>query len=185
MLSVNRRLLIVGGTGRNTGKTEFCCRLIAKISRCADVYALKVSAILPDEALYHGDHRGLKGNRLFEELRHDTDKDSSRMLRAGASRVFYLQGDDNNIRAGYREFTRQVPDHSVVVCESNSLATIVRPALLVVVTSAAGPVKPRSRPLLESADLMVISDGRTGFPELDRISLDAEKRWQLQQPTEP
>src|SRR6056297_165204 len=91
-------LLIVGGTGRNVGKTEFVCRLIEKISRTEVVYALKVSAIFPDEEIYHGNHDGEESvHHLFEETRMETGKDTSRMLQAGASRVFYLRGDDNTI----------------------------------------------------------------------------------------
>lgn len=53
----NKRLLVVGGTGRDVGKTEFVCKLMGKISEYRPVYALKVSAIFPDEELYHGHSR--------------------------------------------------------------------------------------------------------------------------------
>ena len=100
-----KNLLIVAGAGRNVGKTEFVCRLIQRWSRSQEIYALKVSAIHPDEAVYHGDHgdevQRQTGAHLYEETRDDMVKDTSRMLRAGARKVFYLQGDDDRIGAGF------------------------------------------------------------------------------------
>lgn len=181
-METNPRLCIVGGTGRNTGKTEFCCRLINRTAHQVQVVGLKVSAILPDEALLHGDHSEIETN-LFEELRRDTNKDSSRMLRAGASQVFYLQGDKGTIASGYHKVLRLIPKDCLIICESNSLAAIVRPGLLVVIRSANRTAKPRSLPLLERADLIITSDGRSGFAELDHIGLDQHGFWQLQRPS--
>lgn len=173
-------VLIVGGSGRNVGKTEFVCRLIEKISATTDIYALKVSAVYPDEHLYHGEHPGEGGGReLFEELRLDSAKDTSRMLRAGAKRVFYLRSDGSDIARGFHTFLGQIPADSLIICESNSLNTVVRPALLVVVRTGDGAVKPRAIPLLAAADLVVVSAGSKGFAELARISCGPAGGWRL------
>lgn len=175
-----KQLIIVGGTGRNVGKTEFVCRLIAKISTQISVYALKVSAIFPDEELHHGTHsEDEPALHLFEETRFSTGKDTSRMLRAGAMKVFYLRSDDAGIHAGFVQFMKHVPANAVVVCESNSLGQFVRPALSVVVKSVSGPVKPRSVAQLASADLVVVSDGVSGFPELALIGYSEKEGWEL------
>ena len=92
------QLLIVGGTARNVGKTEFVCRLITSICRKYPVYGLKVSAIFPDEGIYHGNHTDdMPTRQVVEETRLYTGKDTSRMLQAGARRVFYLRSEDNGI----------------------------------------------------------------------------------------
>ena len=171
-------LLIVAGAGRNVGKTEFVCRLIERCSRQGSIYGLKVSAIHPDEAIYHGDHSNQQfTTNLYEETRYDQEKDTSRMLRAGAKKVFYLQGDDEQIRAGFREFQRIIPDAAPVICESSSLWKYVKPGLLVLVKAAHVEIKPRALEIAEHASLIVHSDGLSGFPQLDAISYSGVHGW--------
>jgi hypothetical protein len=173
-------LLIVGGTGRNVGKTEFVCGLIKKIASIQDIYALKVSAIFPDEEIYHGNHTEDESeHHLFEETRAETGKDTSRMLRAGASRVFYLRGEDSTIQGAYAAFRRLIPAKAAVICESNSLGEHIRPALQVMIRQEGGVIKPRALPRLRLADLVVLSDGTSGFPELRRIHYDPLRSWYL------
>ncbi|SHO46749.1 P-loop NTPase family protein [Desulfopila aestuarii] len=176
-----KNLLIVGGTGRNVGKTEFVCRLIAKLSLQTDIYALKVSAIHPDEEIYHGDHGGDCSSlgQLAEESRQVGNKDTIRMLRAGAKRVFYLRSDGSGIEKGFQEFLNTIPEEAAIICESNSLGDVVDPALLIVVKAAAGQVKPRAIAQLERADLVIISDGQSGFPQLEKIDYDTVAGWYL------
>ena len=173
-------LLIVAGAGRNVGKTEFICRLIEKMSQQTDIYALKVSAIHPDEAIYHGDHSSRQcTTNLFEETRHNLDKDTSRMLRAGAKKVYYLQGDDKQIRSGFQEFQGLIPAAAPIVCESGSLWKYVQPGLLVLVKAADVEIKPRALAIGEHASLVINSDGLSGFPEIEEISLSEMDGWFL------
>ncbi len=165
------RLCIVGGTARNSGKTTFCCQLIAKLAKQSPVYGLKVSTIFPDEALYHGNHP-TSGEHLFEETRDNTNKDTSRMLRAGATQVFYLQGDDNYIVRGYQHFLDYIPSDGCIVCESNSLAHAVTPGLLIILLNPATTVKPRAVTLLNQADLVIPSQAGGYFNEISKIALD-------------
>jgi hypothetical protein len=175
-----KNLLIVGGTGRNVGKTELVCRIINKTAATHEVYALKVSAIHPDEELYHGDHSEEdQACRLFEETRIESGKDTARMLKAGAVKVFYLRSDDAGVAAGFAEFSARVPAGAAIVCESNSLSRIVQPGLFVMVKTAHGQIKPRAVPQLERADLVIVSDGTSGFPELERIEFHADTGWTL------
>ena len=173
-------LLIVGGTARNVGKTEFVCRLIAKISRNFAVYGLKVSAIFPDEGIYHGDHsQDMATRHLVEETRLDTGKDTSRMLQAGARRVFYLHSEDDGILTGYQEFRRKLPDNAVVICESNALGEHLKAGLQIMVTQQGVPIKTRAQIRLQHADLVVVSDGCSGFSDLARINFTPEEKWHI------
>ncbi|MGL1930589.1 MAG: hypothetical protein OCC45_02385 [Desulfotalea sp.] len=174
----NKRLILVGGTGRNVGKTQFVCDLIKSIANNYDVYGLKVSAIYPDEEIFHGNHDGnLQNQRLFEETRNDTKKDTSRMLRAGANRVFYLQSDDVFIQQGYLRFLELIPKDAIIVCESNSLGYHVKPLKHIIIKSETGKIKPRSLKQLESADIIITSKGGQGFPELQEICSDMLSYW--------
>ena len=177
-MNTNDKLLIVGGTGRDVGKTEFVCRLIQKISTERPVYAIKVSSIFPGEELYHGTHsEGDSSLYLQEETNRKSDKDTSRMLKAGAARVFYLRTDDTGIQPGFDQFLMKIPDEAAVVCESNSLGHFVKPALAIMVRSKAGGVKPRAIAQLKCADLVVVSDGTSGFAELESIFYSQKDGW--------
>ncbi len=175
----NDRLVLVGGTGRNVGKTEFVCRLITSLAGKYTVYGLKVSTILPDEIMFHGNHEptASANSALYEENNRNTHKDTSRMLRAGASRVFYLQGEDATVGQGYDEFDKLLPEDAVVVCESNSLRNHVTPVLHIVVTNQNRAIKPRAVKLLDLADVVIDSHGKHGFPELEEISLSLDRIW--------
>lgn len=180
MTTNNKNLLIVAGAGRNVGKTEFVCRLIKKFCLRADIYALKVSAIYPDEGIYHGNHdENDRAGWLFEETRRDLNKDTSRMLSAGARRVFYLRADSNHVYDGYAEFLSRIPDDAVIVCESNSLREVVKPALMIMVWSKTGNLKPRAQALLFQCDIETNSDGKSGFPELEGIIFSKGNGWSL------
>jgi hypothetical protein len=175
-------LLVVGGTARNVGKTELICRLIAQSARCRQraILALKVSAVYPDESLFHGTHDDDEPSfQLFEETDRTCTKDTCRMLRAGARRVFYLRCEDSDLLPAYDRFRKSLPAASTVICESNSLADIIRPGLLVMVTSPAGTDKARAIRNLARADLVINSDGVSGFPDVARITLDDSGAWQL------
>lgn len=179
----DQNLLIVGGAGRNVGKTELVCRLIEKVSTACPIYALKVSAVLPDETIFHGDHSGEGAQeQLFEETRHDSSKDTSRMLRAGARRVFYLRGEDNAIASQYTSLRRQLPQDSALICESNSLAGYVLPGIHIMVKTAHAAVKPRARKRMALADLIITSDGISGFKEVQCIHYHPDKHWYLSAP---
>ena len=179
-MKTNNRLILIGGTGRNVGKTEFVCRVIKKFAATHDIYALKVSAVLPSEETFHGDHsQDPSGQPLFEESDATRSKDTSRMLRAGARRVFYLQSGDEHILAGYEQFLELIPENSLIVCESNSLGYHVVPGAHIVVKGDGMSVKPRAEGLLETADLVVISDGKSGFPELESIAINGG-RWMVE-----
>ncbi|MEE4241348.1 MAG: hypothetical protein V2I36_07770 [Desulfopila sp.] len=173
-------LLIVGGTGRNVGKTEFICRLIQRISANHKIYALKVSAVFPDEAVFHGSHSAEESRQsLFEETRRESRKDTSRMLRAGAARVFYLRGENSEIEAGFQQFSRQIDTPGAVICESNSLGAFIRPGLLIMVKTMREKIKPRAADRLKQADLIIVSDGRSGFAELEKIHYHPIRGWFL------
>ena len=172
-----KNLLVVGGTGRNVGKTEFVCRLIEKMASQYDIYALKLSAVYPAELEFHGNHSE-EQESLFEEKNRDTNKDTSRMLRAGAKKVFYIHANDETIEENINSFLRLIPENALILSESNSLASIIKPGLQVLVHRKGFPVKERARAQVQQAHLLVKSDGESGFPELEQIYFDGES-WRI------
>lgn len=124
-------MIMIGGNSRNSGKTTLACSIISKFSVDHEVIGLKVTRILPGESKLHGKHtESLEtGYTLFEEFDTGTAKDTSRMLKAGATRVFYIRAEDNFIEKGVLHLLSRYINNQVIVCESRSLRTVLKPGL--------------------------------------------------------
>ena len=172
-------LLIVSGTGRNVGKTELICKLIEKFSKQVDVYGLKVSSIHPYKMSRSLDDNGEAGCSLFQEISKNTSKDTSRMLRAGARKAYYLTGDNIKLQQGFVHFTQLIPALGVIICESSSLHHYVKPGLLAEVTAHHSPVVTETLKTTIPITTRIISDGRSTFSGMDKIYLSGSNNWKL------
>lgn len=173
-----KNLLIIAGGCRNVGKTESICRLIRHFSGLYSVYALKVSAIYPDEILFHGDHsKDSSGQILFEESRRDTQKDTSKMLRAGAQKVFYLRGNGAEIAKGFTEFTEKSQEAELIICESNSLHEHIRPGMHVLIASKDKAMKKRAQKIVDQVDLLIYSSEATKSADCSSIKYCPDRGW--------
>ena len=75
--------IIVGGTGRKTGKTTLVCRIVA-LSPARRWTAVKISHHRPESGAAY---------ELIEERESGPSGDTRRYLAAGAARAFWLRGD--------------------------------------------------------------------------------------------
>ena len=91
-------MVMIGGNSRNAGKTTLACGIISKLAATHDIIGLKVTSIRPGEEGLHGAHdeNYLSDFEVMEELDAGSQKDTSKMLRAGAKQVFYLRVYDFN-----------------------------------------------------------------------------------------
>lgn len=127
-------LLIIAGTGNKSGKTTMACRLIEQFSSL-DVISVKITPH------FHETTRGLillnedAGYSIYEEKNSETTKDTSRMLRAGASRVFFAKVTDNSLLEAFSEILKHIPAGTPVICESPALRYQVDPGLFIIMTS--------------------------------------------------
>ncbi|MCB9014407.1 MAG: hypothetical protein H6541_01345 [Lentimicrobiaceae bacterium] len=127
-------LLIIGGSSRNTGKTSLAVRLIEKYAKEHSITGLKVTSIRRGEEEYHGRHEDVINEAkftIYEETNFQGDKDTCRMLAAGAKRVFYIQTTEQYLDEAFKNFLSLKSDHSPIICESRSLRAVVKPGLLV------------------------------------------------------
>lgn len=126
-LPVFNNIILLSGTDRNVGKTQFACELISRFAG-RGITGLKISPHwhIPDhpENIIFQDENFL----VMEEKNRDGHKDSSRMLVSGASRVFYIQATDEHLGAAFNFLTRRFPALGPVVCESAALGKIISPA---------------------------------------------------------
>jgi hypothetical protein len=180
-------MLMIGATGRNTGKTELACRVIRGHAAHAPIAALKVTTVVRTDGSCP---RGGTGcgvcSSLGEpwcvtrELDALSDKDTSRLLASGAREAWWLRVREDSLRDGAAGLLEHVPAGWASVCESNSLSRVVEPGLFLQVRSAGErSVKPSARGVASLADRVVVSDGATFDLDLGRISL-VDGQWALQ-----
>ena len=89
-------LLLIAGTGTKSGKTSLACKIIKQF-RDLNITAIKISPH------FHETTEGLisksenKGYAIYEETNRETSKDTSRMLNAGAEKVYFAKVWDDQL----------------------------------------------------------------------------------------
>lgn len=172
-------MIMVGAGGRNVGKTEFVCSLIRKFSPEHDIIGIKVTTI---EHAHDSCHRGgegcgacttLEGNFcITEETDRQSNKDTCRMLAAGAKKVFWLRVLKQHLSEGINALQAAIGTDVVSVCESNSLRLVVEPGLFFMFKAAdSDKCKPTAGRVEKYADRTVLFDGSDFDINLDEIEL--------------
>jgi hypothetical protein len=127
-------LLLIAGTGNKSGKTTFACRVIEQFRQCG-IAAVKITPhfheITPGLLLLAEN----KGFSIFEELDPSTNKDTSRMLSAGAKKVFFAKVTDNDLLNAFNEILKFIPDGTPIVCESPGLRYFLNPGIFIIMRS--------------------------------------------------
>lgn len=168
-------LLIIAGTGRNVGKTMLVCELIRQTAIKHSVVALKISPHLHKQA--PGQHFIVQNTDfvIIEETNPDTGKDSSRMLKAGADKVFYVQTIDRDIQKPFSILLEMIPKHLPIICESGALLEYVRPGLFLLVKSPVGQsTKKDLEHLTYQPDDWLIFDGQCFNRDLKSYQFESE-----------
>lgn len=128
------QLLIIAGTGQNTGKTTLVRLLLEQFAPHTPLYAVKTTPHF--YPLTPGLVEVARCNRftVCEETNSTTRKDSSTMLASGASRVFLIMAPDCFLLEALEVVLRQLPPHCLLIAESTGLGLCVTPGLLVILT---------------------------------------------------
>jgi hypothetical protein len=127
-------LLLIAGTGNKSGKTTLACRVIEDF-RAKEIMAVKITPH------FHDTTPGLlllsenKGYSIYEELDPKSAKDTSRMLRAGARKVFFAKVTDNDLLNTFTEILKFIPDGTPIVCESPGLRYFLNPGIFIIMKS--------------------------------------------------
>ena len=177
-------MLMVGAADRNVGKTKFACLLISKFSLQCSIVGIKVTVI---EKAGSSCPRGVSGCdvcsslegpfHITEETNRGTNKDTCRMLAAGASRVFWLRALKTHLKEGIAALLDIIGDDAVSVCESNSLRRVVEPGLFVIVKgNGTQNHKASAKDVIRCADRIIFFDGDEFDIGDDEIEL-ADGRW--------
>lgn len=130
-----KNILLVSGSGQNCGKTTLVCNIISQFSKNTKIYGLKISPH------FHrtGNNQPLvaegPGYKIFRETDKNSEKDSSRMLNAGAEEVYFIQCADHDLEETYNQLKNLIPENVPVICESGSLAGVFNPGKHILVKS--------------------------------------------------
>ena len=187
------RLLLIGATARDAGKTQLACKIIGRMAAQVEVVAVKVTvadaqvgacarggpgcgvcATLGDGfSIYAEDHAENGGQ---------VPKDTAKMKAAGETRSFWLRASRNQLVPAFESLLDRIGPRPAIVCESTSLRAYWVPGVFLLATRVQCPPKPSAAALAEHADRTVIFDGRSGDFDVADLSFDCDKqRWRLKQ----
>jgi hypothetical protein len=127
-------LLLIAGTGTESGKTSMACRIIEQF------YELNITAIKISPH-FHEATPGLKtlyeekGYSIYEETNRDTIKDTSRMFRSGAAKVYFAKVLDDRLRFVFDKIMYFIPEGTPIICESPAIRNYIEPGLFIIMTS--------------------------------------------------
>ena len=185
------RMLLVGATGRNAGKTALATALIRRFSGQVPIIGAKVTAIAERDGQCPRGGQGcgvcssLDGDYcITREMEGAETKDTQRLLTAGAQKVYWLRVLKTHIEKGARALMKEIGRNAWVVCESNSLRTVLNPGLFIMVSApSAVNLKPSAKQVRDKVDIFITFDGNRFDFDLNNITL-TEKGWRSR-PTSP
>jgi hypothetical protein len=138
------RLLIISGSGKNTGKTTLVSALIQSMKPYVKIVAIKISPhfhpVNYESYLYHEPGKFT----VYEEHSFFPENDSSKMKNSGASQVFYLQAKDPYVGEAFLKCMDYVQESSPVICESGSLNQVILPGLRIYIQDGQSVPQPLS-----------------------------------------
>jgi hypothetical protein len=177
--NVFHQLLLIAGTGRNTGKTTFACNILRKFGLNYPIISLKITPHF---------HKNIESGKVIvdraglyiaEETDATTGKDSSLMLQAGARQSYFVMAKEEHLENAFQEIEKIIPTDSLLVCESGGLRHFVVPGLFFMMNKTDGEmIKPNSEKLKLIADRVITFDGEKIDFNLNMIVIK-DKQWKL------
>jgi len=151
-------MILLGAAARNTGKTVLAVRLIEQYSRQQSVVAIKVITIHN-----HGDvcPRGGKGCGICSGLktcfditkeRADGVKDTMLFKKAGARAVYLVRAYPESLGDAMKAVLALTEETDQIICESNSVRTVVNPGEFVMLRGDTKEMKASARAVIGRAD---------------------------------
>ncbi len=141
-----KNLLLIGGAGKNTGKTQLACKIITQFKHHT-VVGIKIARYKTLEALHqkYPDIPMQQNHLIVEEHETDGKTDSSRMLVAGAIDSYYIACPEQETFGIFAKIASKYNNQTLFVVESNSLGNYVEPGITIFVkTKEKQPLKPKN-----------------------------------------
>jgi hypothetical protein len=163
-------LLLIAGNGRNVGKTTLACQIISHFAKKKPVTAVKISphfhAFDADELVFSTENFVILNETKL------TEKDSSRMLQAGASKVFFVMAKPGFLNDATEKLLQFLTEN-LIVCESGGLHEFVTPAIFLMVKRTGDEIVKKH--LLNYAPIIVNNDGKNFDFDFRRFGFNNNK----------
>lgn len=125
------RFIIVAGTARNVGKTNLLCRII-KANSSKPIIGLKFIT-LKEGVFKHKHHSDISTYEIIQEKNLTSEKDTAKMLRAGAKQSYLIVARSEYIEKALVDFLSRLDSKTLVVAESATLRNYINPKLFIIV----------------------------------------------------
>jgi len=155
-----KKILVVGATSRNLGKTTLLCKIITRF--CANpITAIKIKTLRDNDEGFHGRNSVMEGPYIVrKEQVSGGMADTDRLFKAGARKVLYIKSKVQALPEAFSQAMQLVPDDHFLVIESNSLVECIDPGIYILIKGKDPSLyKPSSITTEDSADLVIFSDG--------------------------
>ncbi len=174
-------VVVVGGHTRNIGKTSVMAELIRSI-RPPEWAAVKITQYGHGVCSLNGEpcscDPGEHGFALTEEREYKGRGDTRRFLQAGARRSFWLRVRHGGLKRAFPALIRALQSEEWVMIESNSILSLLDPALyLFVLDHSQRDFKASAQTYLDRADALVTigsSGGAHPWPEIHAGTLKSK-----------
>jgi len=156
-----KKLLLIGATSRNSGKTELASTIIKKFCKKNKIIGLKISTYHPMDEEFHGNSSSpLPDKFIIIKESENSNKDTARMLKAGASEVYWIRTKFEHTSEAIAEFLKLIEKTSYIICESNSLRKFVKPDIFIMINNNINIEKKSSTEVMGKVDINIISNGK-------------------------
>lgn len=158
-------LLLIAGTGTKAGKTSFACKIIEQFIDLS-ITAIKITPHFHETTAGLISKSEKEGYSIYEETNLNTSKDTSRMLKAGAKKVYFAKVWDDQLLNVFNEILEYLPPHTPIICESPALRNFVEPGIFIIMTSDTIGKRKNISHLLELPHLMIKLEELKNLPAL-------------------
>lgn len=153
-------LVVIGGHSRSVGKTSVVAGLISALPEL-EWTAVKITQYGHGICSANGEvcdcANGDHSWAISEERNRFGDSDTSRFLKAGAARVFWVRTEQGRLAEAMPAFRQKLELARNVIIESNSVLKFLRPDLyLTVLDPATADFKTSAREFLDRADAVIL-----------------------------
>ena len=171
-------LLLISGNGRDSGKTKFACKLIRHFSKELDITGIKISPHFHELKNYEEVIFADDVVIITRERNTSSGKDSSRMLRSGAKKVFYIQARDKLLQTAVMKLAPLWESRKPVICESGGLINYLRPGLFFMLSRSGISGQKSADNHHDLVNRWINSHGQNIDFNIDAIGF-SNYRWQL------
>lgn len=174
------KMILIGSTAKDAGKTTFVTQFIkqfvSQFESKTDLYGVKSTVA-----------RGMStqsGYKIQEEVDSSREKDTSKMLRSGCKKVYWLKCDEDHAEEGINEVLKLIPKDQFIICESNTIRNFIEPDIFIMIEKdGEDEWKETAIKIKDKVDLFVKSsllDGEVDFsPAIGEIVSITDKGWVL------